>query len=41
LTEFQGKYIVPYFFEDGYENHKYGEINAAEAMERMEEILYS
>ena len=39
MTEFLGKYIVPYFFEDGYENHQYGGVNAAEAMERMEEML--
>jgi hypothetical protein len=30
---------VPYFFEYGYENHKEGDINATEAMERMEEML--
>jgi len=34
-----GKHIVPYFFEDGYENHQYGSVNATEAMERMEEML--
>ena len=39
LTKFQGKHIVPYFFEDGYENHQYGAVNATEAMERMEEML--
>ena len=39
FSEFLGKHIVPYFFEDGYENHQYGCVNAAEAMERMEEML--
>jgi hypothetical protein len=35
----KGKHIVPYFFEDGYENHQYGDVNATEAMVRMEEML--
>ena len=39
LIKFKGKNIVPYYFEDGYENHQYGDVNAIEAMERMEEIL--
>ena len=36
---------MPYFFEDGYENHQYdyvyenGTVNATEVMERMEEML--
>ena len=45
LKKFLGKHIVPYFFEDGYENHQYESeyeyvtVNATEAMERMEEML--
>ena len=39
FTELAGKQIVPYFFEDGYENHQYGGVNATEAMERMDEML--
>jgi hypothetical protein len=30
---------VPYFFEDGYENHQDDDINATESMERMEQML--
>jgi len=30
---------VPYFFEDGYENHQYRDANAVEAMVKMEESL--
>ena len=39
FTELAGKHIVPYFFEDGYENHQYGDVNATEAMEKMKELL--
>ena len=34
-----GKYIVPYFFEDGYENHVYLSYNSTESMEKMKEHL--
>jgi hypothetical protein len=30
---------VPYFFEDGYENHEHDDINATKAMEWMEKLL--
>ena len=34
-----GKYIVPYFFEDGYENHVFSSYNSTESMEKMKELL--
>lgn len=34
-----GFYTVPYFFEDGYENHVYSSYNSTESMANMEELL--
>ena len=30
---------MPYFFEEGYENHQDGDVNATKAMEWMEKML--
>ena len=39
FKKLSGKYIVPYFFEDGYENHVFYWYNSTESMEKMKELL--